>query len=269
MASTECLFRANGIFGPESCKRPRQTLFREKSTGVGALRWLGVAALLVGPATARTCAPEDVDRNGRKNHFSRHSLDGVSVFRQHGAYTHQSISGTTPEEEDRTMSKNLTRIDNADLKVRTALSIESVRAAREIVEPTLLATLQTKESRASLLRPPKAFPDAAEKLAQAAVDHPSLAQAVAFDPEAVREDLANAHTLLGLQQELEALTQLVADARLLSLHEAYVASLGLYAVAKAVAPHNAPVATLINPLGNVFDLGRRGDTPDVVVEEVA
>lgn len=167
------------------------------------------------------------------------------------------------------MSKNLTRIDNPELGNRTELAIESVRSAREILEPMLLVTLQTKESRASLLRPPKAFPDAAVKLAQAAVDHPSLAAAVAFDSEAVREDLANAKTLLALQQELEALSQLVADARLLSLHEAYVASLGLYQVAKAAAPHNKPVATLINPLGKVFDLGRQGNQPEVVVEEVA
>lgn len=166
------------------------------------------------------------------------------------------------------MSKDLTRIDNLALDERAKKGIEKVREARAFLEPLLLQTRQTKESRATLTRPPNTFPDAAEKLAQAAGDHSSLAAAVAFDSEAVREDLANARSLLALQQELETLSQLVADARLLSLHEAFVASLGLYAVAKAAAPHNKPVATLIAPLGKIFDLGRRV-VVEPVVEEVA
>lgn len=150
--------------------------------------------------------------------------------------------------------KGYTRVDLALLTPMVGAALEELRSSRDRLNNLIGHLRLNAEMRKTMTRPSKAFPQAARKLAQASLDHPELAAAVKYDRDAVLEDVQVAEALQPVQQELAEMAQLVSDAILLSLHEAFVPSAGLYSVARAVAPHNAQAEEVVTALKPVFEV---------------
>lgn len=146
------------------------------------------------------------------------------------------------------------RLDSKALKA----TADRVATKLDEVYDTLdkLLELLTPEERQAVLNPPASFLSAGKTLARAAIDHPIIAQSTGYDPKAVLEDLENVEILAPVAEKAAKVTQLLADARLAWLHEAYVPSLQVYGVAKVIAKSNAAVQQLVDPLGDVFGVGR-------------
>lgn len=145
------------------------------------------------------------------------------------------------------------RVDSEQLQRVANAAGKHLDEARKQLE-TLLEVL-TPDERKRALKPPDEFLNAALKLARAAEDHPMIAASTAYDPKAVREDLKNVQLIAPIAQKAQDVAQLLADARLLWLSEAYRPSLQVYGVAKVIARQNGQVQKLVEPLGEVFGTG--------------
>lgn len=153
-----------------------------------------------------------------------------------------------------------TRVDISMLTPTVDAAIEDVRMASSRLTELLGHLRLNAAQRKTLVRPSRVFPKAARQLAQASLDHPELVAAVKYDREALLEDLAVAEALQPLQQELTELSQLLNDAVLRSLHEAYLASAGLYTVSKAVAGSNPQAEEIVSALKPVFEVSASTST---------
>lgn len=147
-----------------------------------------------------------------------------------------------------------TRIDSRQLQLVADIAKQKLDEAYAALD-TLL-DLMTPEERKSALKPPNAFVDAGKELARGVLKHPVIAAATQYDPKAVLEDLANVEILTPVAESASQVTQLVADARLAWLAEAYVPSIQVYGVAKVIAKTNADLQKIVDPLGGVFGLNR-------------
>jgi hypothetical protein len=94
-------------------------------------------------------------------------------------------------------------------------------------------------------------------LATETAAHPAIVGATEYEAEAVVEDLNNVEVLDRLAAPLARIQQMVDDARLQWLAEAYVPSLELYGVAKVGAKKNGALALAIAPLAEVFSTPRK------------
>lgn len=119
-----------------------------------------------------------------------------------------------------------------------------------------LLDLMTPEERKAALKPPNAFMDAGKELARGVLKHPVVAASTQYDPKAVLEDLANVEIITPVAESANQVVQLLSDARLAWLQEAYIPSIQVYGVAKVVAKTNADLQKLVDPLGGVFGLNR-------------
>lgn len=153
------------------------------------------------------------------------------------------------------MANNTTRIDSENLKRSAALVAQKLDEIYAELD-TMLDPL-TPDERVAMPTPPKAFNQAGRTLARAAVAHPVIAASTAYDPKAVIEDLDNVDIIQPVLEKAARVNQLLADARLAWIAEAYVPSLQVYGVAKVIARKNAEVQQLVDPLASVFNVGRR------------
>lgn len=153
------------------------------------------------------------------------------------------------------MANPNTRIDSEKLKRSAAVVAQKLDEIYAELD-TMLDPL-TPEERQEMPTPPKAFNQAGRTLARAAVDHPVIAASTAYDPKAVLEDLNNVEIIQPVLEKSNRINQLLADARLAWIAEAYVPSLQVYGVAKVIARQNAEVQRLVDPLASVFNVGRR------------
>jgi len=152
-----------------------------------------------------------------------------------------------------------TRLDTKKLASVLNKAQGKLDEAAELLEGVLVHL--TAQQRASLLRAPKEFPDAARSLARMMVDHPDVAALTEFDSKAVVEDLDNVALLDPIEEKASHISQLIADSRLLWLAEAYAASLAAYGVAKAAAKKDASLADVIRPLSAIFGSRRTAKKP--------
>jgi hypothetical protein len=149
---------------------------------------------------------------------------------------------------------NLTRVDNKKLKQSVDSVVEQLEATATALAKHL--PVLTEADRKGLPRPRADFPKAARSLATETAAHPAIVGATEYEAEAV-EDLNNVEVLDRLAAPLARIQQMVDDARLQWLAEAYVPSLELYGVAKVGAKKNGALALAIAPLAEVFSTPRK------------
>jgi hypothetical protein len=145
---------------------------------------------------------------------------------------------------------NLTRVDTKKLRQAVAAAKKNLAAAEGALEPFL--PILTSALRNGLAKPRAGFPKAARTLAAECADYPDLVAAVEFDAEAMAEDLDNVAALDDIGPQIERLQQMLDDARLLWLAEAFVPTLELYGVAKVRAKKDGKLAKAIAPLADVL-----------------
>jgi hypothetical protein len=150
---------------------------------------------------------------------------------------------------------NLTRVDNKKLKQSVDSVVEQLEATATALAKHL--PVLTEADRKGLPRPRADFPKAARSLATETAAHPAIVGATEYEAEAVVEDLNNVEVLDRLAAPLARIQQMVDDARLQWLAEAYVPSLELYGVAKVGAKKNGALALAIAPLAEVFSTPRK------------
>lgn len=156
---------------------------------------------------------------------------------------------------------NLTRIQTKKVMQAVDAAVKKMREAAAALE-TVLPLLPELE-RTTIPRVRADFPDAARQLAATSKDHPEIVAATEYDAEAVVEDLDNVDALKPLDAPLSKINQMVADARLQWLAEAYVPSLELYGVAKVRARKDGKLGQTIRPMADVFTTTRKKNEPEV------
>ena len=147
------------------------------------------------------------------------------------------------------------RVDSQALKTAADLAEKKLDEASAALGAYL--TLLTVDERRSTLKPPDDFLTKGPELARAARQHPGIAETSGYDPDAVLEDLNNVALLAPVAEKVEHLRQLLADARLAWLAEAFAPSLVVYGVAKEIAKINPEVQKLVSPLSSVFATPRQ------------
>lgn len=149
----------------------------------------------------------------------------------------------------------LTRIKTQELAKALTEALQKLDEVRALLAPYLV--IATPQDRRDAVRPPESFPAAGRALCRASVEHPLLqAAAPQFEAEAVIEDLDNVDLLEPLTEKLEEMLQQIADSKLSWLSEAYLPSLAVYAVAKAMSKTNGALRTVVDPLAQIFSTAR-------------
>jgi hypothetical protein len=142
------------------------------------------------------------------------------------------------------------KVDALQFQAAVAEAQAYLTVAFEILAPFLVVL--SDDERRYVPRARAGFPDAGRNLALAIVEHPTVAQAAAYDPIAVGECFDNVDQLNGLVMKLGELAQRIADSRLVWLADAWRPSLSVYAAAKALATRQGALRTLVQALSPVF-----------------
>lgn len=150
------------------------------------------------------------------------------------------------------------RVDADQFAAATNLAIHHLEAAVQAIGPFIPAL--TEDDRRGLIKPADAFPEAALRMVEVLKGFPQIMQLARFDPEAVREDLANVSQLARLRPYLDHLARLTSDGRLAWLDEVATAAYLANGIARSLGDADPEAARVWEALKPIFSGGRPKST---------